>query len=95
MSVLGKGNAAVVLSSILIQLSDDKITHRVHSIYNDYCIGLRHIERMSDKSYRNRTALIWRNDFKQRVRDQHTFPIEITSHLLNVLSVRYRETLRK
>ncbi len=66
-TTFGAFPAAEVLVAELETLADAGISRKVSRLLQDFNTGLGHLEEIRDPVYRTRLALLWRDDFLQRV----------------------------
>ena len=87
--------AGVKLADILNDINDHPMINRVNTILTRYDRRLKNLSKLSsevnaDVEY---FILLMMNDMKSGVKESK-FPIDVETHLLNVMSAKYRKVLK-
>ena len=88
-TTFGAFPAAEALADLLERRSDPRLTRKASRLLQDFNEGMRHLAALEHPVYRQRLALLWRDDFLARV---DLDPV-IDKFVRNLLHTRAKEIL--
>lgn len=91
----GKYDCHIYLARLLNEYDDNKITRKVGSMFNEYCLKLKSVKDVIDKNHKIYLLYLVRDDFLNRVKKHYSgLPILIQNLLNNCIHTNCKELLR-
>lgn len=90
-NTFGDGKASESLVDILS--GDNKLIHRISSIFNKYCRGLHSISQLEDNEIKKTLWLIWVKEYHNKI-EKKDWDKAIKTHFQTVCWTQYKKYIR-